>query len=108
LVKLLHLPLIFITFTVGITFSVVTAISGDTCTQVTVVNGYTSSTSPVKFGVPQGSVLGPLLFALFCNDLPDIAEGGEGEIHIYAGDTTIHVIIPIALLQKPEQIACIP
>ena len=61
-------------------------------------------------GVPQGSVLGPLLLALFCNNLPDIAEGGEGEIHIpvYAGDTTIHVITPIALLQKPEQIACIP
>lgn len=53
-----------------------------------------SSTSPVKFGVPQGSVVGPLLFALFCNDLPDIAEGVEGEIHMYAGDTKIHVIAP--------------
>ncbi|KAL9954935.1 hypothetical protein ACROYT_G042525 [Oculina patagonica] len=59
--------------------------------QVTVINGSRSSLQTVKFGVPQGSVLGPLLFALFCNDLPNITDGSEGELHMYADDTTIYV-----------------
>ncbi|CAB4026205.1 Hypothetical predicted protein [Paramuricea clavata] len=49
---------------------------------------------PVKFGVPQGSVLGPILFSLFCNDLPDIDDLKEGEIYMYADDTTLYVIAP--------------
>ena len=58
--------------------------------QATVVNSFQSETLPVKFGVPQGSVLGPTLFSLFCNDLPDIVEDCDDEIHIYADDTTIY------------------
>ena len=44
--------------------------------------------------VLQGSVLGPILFSLFCNDLPDIREDDEGEIEMYADDTTIYAITP--------------
>ena len=60
--------------------------------QVTTVNGCGSSLRSVALGVPQGSVIGPTLFLLFCNDLTDIIViACEGELHMYADDSTIHV-----------------
>ena len=53
-----------------------------------VVNGVTSEWKDVTRGVPQGTILGPLLFTLFVNDMPAVVK--RCTIHQYADDATIY------------------
>ena len=55
--------------------------------QRTVVNGVLSDRMYIDVGVPQGSILGPLLFVIFINDLASISPSID--IDMYADDTTL-------------------
>ena len=55
--------------------------------QKVLVNGSESSWSCVESGIPQGSILGPILFTLFVNDIPDLI---KTSISMYADDTKLY------------------
>ena len=56
------------------------------------VNGRFSSWTPVTSGIPQGSILGPMLFILFINDLP---EDVKSDLLMFADDTKIYQALEI-------------
>ena len=58
--------------------------------QRVVLNGKSSDWAPILSGVPQGSVLGPLLFLIFINDLE---AGIISQIKFFADDTSLYSVV---------------
>lgn len=58
--------------------------------QVVVVNGTRSSSEDVMSGVPQGSVLGPILFLAHINDIGGVV---TSEVRLFADDCVCYRII---------------
>jgi retron-type reverse transcriptase len=54
------------------------------------INGETSNQKEVTSGIPQGSVLGPILFVIYINDLPEAVESAA---YLFADDTKIFRVI---------------
>ena len=69
--------------------------------QSVIVNGSSSEPIPVSSGVPQGSVLGPLLFLIYINDLH---MNVKSKVRLFADDTALYLTISISfqseILQK--------
>ena len=56
-------------------------------TQKVKINGSSSESHPVTSGIPQGSVLGPILFVIYINDMPLEV---KNQIYLFADDTKIY------------------
>ena len=59
-------------------------------TQTVVIDNEKSATVPVTSGVPQGSVLNPILFLIYINDLRDKT---RSKVRLFADDTSIYLAV---------------
>jgi hypothetical protein len=89
---------------VGVFKALITSYLNNRYQKVVLVNRKTYSSTSfewkiIKHGVPQGSILGPLFFLLYVNDLPTVITN-NAKIILYADDTSI--IMPNSSLQELE------
>ena len=66
------------------------------------IDNVQSCTRPLKTGVPQGSILGPLLFIIYMNDVNSVSKNFEAIL--YADDTSLNSIIKIFGNDNPSTI----
>ena len=75
---------------VGNFLKLVESFLSNRCQRVVVLNGQTYSSTNVKAGVPQRSILGLLFFHIYINDL---SENLKSTVKLFADDASIHHIV---------------
>ena len=68
--------------------------------QKTISNGNISNFNRITCGVPQGSILGPLFFLIYINDLEGVLGGNN--FHLYADDTVIYCMNDNVIMAEME------
>jgi hypothetical protein len=58
--------------------------------QAVAFNGHNAANTPLQYGVPQGSVLGPLLFLIYTADIIRLATDAGINVHAYADDIQLY------------------
>ena len=65
-------------------------------TQQVAYQGTLSKLQRLLYGVPQGSVLGPLLFNMYAADISKVVESHGHKLHQYADDSQVYLTVPIS------------
>ena len=74
--------------------------------QRTLIHSYISNEANVEMGVPQGSILGPLLFIIYINDISNISK--QADFYLFADDTAIAIKAPRLLELKNKLHSVLP
>ena len=70
------------------------------------VNNSSSPPSQLKYGLPQGSVLGPALFVLYATPLCDIIAGHSVNHQLFADDTQLWISTPLSEIDNLTKELC--
>ena len=68
------------------------------------VNAQQSEPQSVDCSVPQGSVLGPMKFTAYTEDLADLINNHQLGYHLYADDTSPLDVLPVSLLKDCTEV----